>query len=55
LLAEWHASSDVIFLSPESKIIDKLKKAKKVVIEPEFYQAGYQQVSFDVSGLEWNH
>jgi len=47
--------SDVIFLYPSAKIISKLKIAKHVTIEPEFYQDGFQQVDFDVSGLKWQH
>lgn len=48
-------SADVLFLSPVNKIINKLKKAKKVIIEPEFFQVGYKQVEFDTEGLVWKY
>lgn len=47
--------SDLIFLSPERMIINKLKKAKKVMIETEFFQEGRKSAEFDVEGLTWNH
>jgi hypothetical protein len=46
-------SSDVIFLNVSNGIIAKLKKAKKVKIQPEFYQAGQTVFQFDVEGLKW--
>jgi hypothetical protein len=47
--------SDLVFLSPASKIISKLKKAKKVMIETQFFQEGRQQAEFNVEGLKWDH
>ncbi|WP_297334539.1 hypothetical protein [Flavobacterium sp.] len=48
-------STDVIFLSPTKKIVDKMKTAKKFLIEVEFYDEGIRQIEFDVDKLEWNH
>lgn len=46
-------SSDVAFIRNESGFLANLKKAKKVIIEAEFYQMGRQQFIFDTAGLEW--
>jgi len=48
-------SSTDIFLYPETKIISKIKTAKSITIEPEFYQEGFRQIDFNVSGLNWRH
>lgn len=46
-------SSDVAFINNESGFLANLKKAKKVIIEAEFYRQGNQQFVFDTAGLEW--
>lgn len=48
-------SSDRIYLDSADEIIAKLKTAKKLVIEPEFYQAGTKQIEFNVEGFKWEH
>lgn len=48
-------SSETIFLSNSAKIISKLKKAKKVMIEVEFYDFGRQILEFTVKDLKWEH
>ncbi len=48
------ASSDVIFLTSVSKIISKLKTAKKLMIEAPFYDAGRQIILFNVEGFTWD-
>lgn len=48
-------SHDMIFIENTSKFISKLKRAKKLLIGAEFYQAGTQYAEFDVNGLEWSH
>lgn len=47
-------SSDYVFLSESSDFILKLKSAKKVMIEVEFYGNGLKQFEFDVTGLDWS-
>jgi hypothetical protein len=47
------ASSDIIFLNSERELIAKMEKAKKMIIEAEFYQEGRRQMEFDVAGLKW--
>jgi hypothetical protein len=42
-----------VFLSSENILIDKLKKAKSFIIEPEFYQEGRKTITFKVAGLKW--
>lgn len=46
-------SSDVLFINNSSKFISHLKKAKKLMLEVEFYQEGYKILNFDVEGLDW--
>ena len=51
-----HSSSggaDVVFLGNEKKVISKLKTAEKVIIEAQFYEAGYKQINFSTKGLKW--
>ena len=48
-------SSDVIFFNSTTKIISKLKNAKKLMIEAPFFDAGRQILYFDVEGLNWEH
>jgi hypothetical protein len=48
-------SSDTVFVSEARPFIAKLKKAKKVIVELEIYEAGRPQFEFDVAGLKWNH
>jgi hypothetical protein len=46
-------SSDVVFLGSETKLITKLKTAKKLIIEPEFFDVGFKPVTFSVQGFKW--
>ncbi len=46
-------SSDIIFLNSTSKLISKLKSAKKMIIEVKFYDEGNRQIEFDVEGFKW--
>jgi len=51
-----HSSSggaDVVFLGNEKKVISKLKTAEKIIIEAQFYEAGYKQINFSTKGLKW--
>lgn len=50
--------NDVLFLSGKKnmkKFMDKLKSAKKMVIEFPIYDYGRAQFTFDTQGLEWKH
>ena len=44
-------SSDVLFFNNESKLVNKLKSSKKVVVEVPFFQNGNKQFVFNTSGL----
>lgn len=46
-------SNDILFINNTTDVIKKLKAAKKLVIEAEFYQEGLRQVEFNVEGLKW--
>lgn len=46
-------SNNVIFIRSESSFLDSLKKAKVLIIEATFYQAGARQMTFHVAGLNW--
>lgn len=46
-------SSNVLFLMSERRFLKQLRSAHKVIIEVEFFQAGNQQLTFDVAGLKW--
>jgi hypothetical protein len=47
-------STGVIFIRSEARFVAKLKKARAVVIEAEFFQEGRRQMQFDVAGLKWD-
>jgi len=46
-------SHTALFLSPVPTILSKLKNAKKMFLETEFYEEGAMIMEFDVKGLEW--
>lgn len=48
-------STTLLALSPDKKFLGQLKKAKKMLIQAEFYQSGVQVMEFNVAGLIWNH
>lgn len=45
--------TDVIFISPEQEILERLRKSKRLTVEAQFFQAGRQQLTFDTAGLNW--
>lgn len=47
------ASTGLLFIRSSARFVDALKKARRVIIEVEMYQAGAQQMTFQVEGLEW--
>lgn len=47
------SSTGVIFVNSEQKFVTKLKAAKRVIIEAEFFQAGAHQMIFNVGGLDF--
>jgi hypothetical protein len=46
-------STNFLFLQPYKRLVERLRKAKRVIIEVEFYQEGLRQLDFDVTGLNW--
>lgn len=46
-------SSDTVFVRGAQGFINKLAKAKKLVVELEFYKSGRPQFTLDVSHLHW--
>lgn len=47
------ARTGEIFINSENRFVAKLRKARTVIIEAEFYQEGRRQMQFDVAGLDW--
>lgn len=47
------ARTGELFINGENRFVAKLKKARTVIIEAEFYQEGRRQMQFDVAGLDW--
>jgi hypothetical protein len=45
--------SDMIFIENYAGFVQRLRRAKKVTIEAEFYQSGWQQLEFSPTGLNW--
>ncbi|HVW95398.1 MAG TPA: hypothetical protein VHA56_05490 [Mucilaginibacter sp.] len=48
-------STDVLFIDNAAKLIKKLKSAKKVIIQAEFYESGLKTMEFDTQGFTWDH
>lgn len=48
-------SSDVLFLKPVGKFIKNIKKAKKVIVQAEFYEEGLKEMEFSPDGLKWDY
>lgn len=48
-------ASDFIFLDNGPQIIKKLKTAKKIKVQPLFFQEGQTVFEFDVEGLKWDY
>ena len=46
-------SSETAFLLDESRMLAGLKRAKRTVVEAEFFQQGRQQFVFETAGLSW--
>lgn len=46
-------SSETAFLEGEQRALAALKKAKRTIVEAEFYQQGRQQFVFETAGLKW--
>jgi hypothetical protein len=46
-------SAKAVFIDSYDRFVGKLKKAKKVMVEADFYQEGATQFEFDVAGLVW--
>ena len=46
-------SSGIVFINNAGAFLAQLKKAKKVIIEAQMYEAGRQQMTFEVTGLKW--
>jgi|GEM_PF-2064443 hypothetical protein len=44
-----------ILIEPAKKLIDELKRSKKIVIEATFYKNGTRQMEFNTANLMWNH
>ena len=48
-------NSQLAWIVYSQNFLAKLKKAKKVIIEPTFFDDGTRQIEFDISGLKWEH
>lgn len=46
-------TNGLIFLDAEDRFVAELKRAKKLIIEAEFYQEGPRQMQFNVSNFNW--
>jgi hypothetical protein len=48
-------SSTVLFIAPPAKFISRIKTAKKMIVQAEFYESGAQTMEFNVADLKWEH
>jgi hypothetical protein len=45
--------SEIVFVTDAKSFLSRLKKSKEVTVEAQMYEAGRQQMTFKVAGLEW--
>ncbi len=48
-------STTVIFINEPDKFIARLKTAKRLLIESEFFNEGNRTMKFDTQGFSWDH
>lgn len=53
--AAENGSANIIFFDSEQKLIDKMKAARKMIVDIEFYAQGKRQIEFEIADLTWNH
>lgn len=46
-------STEIIFIENQQQFLSQLRRARRVVIEAEFFREGRQQLIFNVAGLNW--
>jgi hypothetical protein len=46
-------SSNIAFIGNAKNFIQRVSKAKKIIIEAEFFDHGNEKITFDVEGLKW--
>ena len=46
-------TTGVAFIENESRLVEKMRTSKTMIIEAEFFQHGRQQLTFDVAGLQF--
>lgn len=49
-----NGASEAVFIGSKNKFLTKLKAAQRVTIEVPVYDAGLQQLTFNVAGLDWS-
>jgi hypothetical protein len=42
-----------IFLGSEQELLSQLRRSRTMMLETEYFQAGRQQLTFNVAGLQW--
>ena len=53
--AAENGSANIIFFDSAEKLIDRMKKSKKMTVEIEFYAQGKRQIDFQTANLTWSH
>ena len=48
-------SLTTIFLNSVPRLLKEMKKAKKVKIEPNFFEDGRKIIEFEIDGFDWEH
>ncbi len=53
--AAENGSANIIFFDQEQVLINKMKRARNIVVDIEFAGQGSRQIEFQTAGLTWNH
>jgi len=48
-------STTLLFIEETKKFLTHAKKAKKMIVQAEFYESGLREMEFNVAGLKWDH
>lgn len=47
-------SSDIIFFEGVKRLVAKMKRSERMIVEAEFYNNGLRKMTFQTEGLKWN-
>lgn len=53
--AAENGRANIVFFDSPKALIERMKKARKMFVNVNFYAQGSRQIEFNVANLDWNH